>query len=122
MLKTGLRHTSRLTVNENHTARTLGSGDLDVCGTPAMLALMENAAMLAVADELPEGATTVGGYIEASHLRPTKPGRDIEATAVLTKIEGKKFYFDVEASEGESIIGRGKHIRYIVDKEKFLNF
>ncbi|MCH5238899.1 MAG: thioesterase family protein [Muribaculaceae bacterium] len=121
MLHVGLSHTSKLLVSPEHYALSLGSGDLEVFGTPAMLALMENAAMLAVANELPEGYTTVGGHIESSHLKPTKPGKEIEATAVLTKIEGKKLFFDIEAKEGDKIIGKGTHIRFIVHKEKFLS-
>lgn len=122
MLKEGLSHTSRMTVSDIHSAKTLGSGDLDVCGTPAMMALMENAAMLAVADNLPEGYTTVGGHIESSHLKPTKTGCGIEATATLTKIDGKKLYFAIEAKEGDSIIGRGTHLRFVVHRDKFMNF
>ena len=60
MLKEGLAHTSKLVVGEKNTALAMGSGDLEVLATPAMLALMENAAMLAVANKLPEGASTVG--------------------------------------------------------------
>ena len=55
MLETGLTHTSSLTVTEALTAKAMGSGDMPVLATPAMMALMENAAMLAVAPELPEG-------------------------------------------------------------------
>ena len=43
----GLTHTSTLEVTDEKTAVNLGSGDLPVLATPAMLALMENAAMLA---------------------------------------------------------------------------
>lgn len=96
------------------------SGDLDVFGTPAMLALMENAAMLAVAPCLSKEYTTVGGHIEASHLRPTKIGGEIAATAVLTRIKGKKLHFDVEAREGDILIGKGTHIRFIVHREEFI--
>ena len=122
MLVEGLRHTSKTLVTENLTAKALGSGDLNVCGTPAMLALMENAAMLSVKRELPEDYTTVGGKIEVKHVKPTKVGREIEATAILTKIEGKKLYFDVDAKESNELIGIGKHVRFIVHKEKFTNF
>ena len=121
MLREGLSHTSKLFITSDHTANTLGSGDLDVCGTPAMMALMENAAMLAVSKELPDGYTTVGGYIESSHLKPTKAGKEIEATAVLKKIEGKKLYIDIEAREGDCVIGKGTHLRFIVHKEKFMS-
>ena len=66
MIEIGLKHTSELMVTDAVTAIQMGSGDMPVLATPAMMALMENAAMLAVADELPEGCTTVGGYIGES--------------------------------------------------------
>ena len=49
-------------------------------------------------------------------------GNEIEATATLTKVDGKKLYFNVEAREGDAVIGRGTHLRFIVNKEKFMNF
>ena len=70
MIETGMKHISEMTVTDQVTAVAMGSGDLPVLATPAMMALMENAAMLAVAHELPEGCTTVGGHIESSHVRP----------------------------------------------------
>ncbi len=121
MLQTGLTHTSKTTVNETNTAIALGSGDMPVFATPAMMALMENAAMLAVAAELPEGSTTVGGQIEASHLKPSPIGAEISATATLEKIDGRKLYFKVSASQGDTLIGEGTHLRFIVDREKFLS-
>ena len=69
MIEIGLKHTSEITVTDAVTAIKIGSGDMPVLATPAMMALMENAAMLAVASELPEGSTTVGGHIESSHSR-----------------------------------------------------
>lgn len=121
MLQTGLTHTSKTTVNETNTAIALGSGDMPVFATPAMMALMENAAMLAVAAELPEGGTTVGGQIESSHLKPSPIGAEISATATLEKIDGRKLYFKVSASQGDTLIGEGTHLRFIVDREKFLS-
>lgn len=121
MLKEGLTFTSKTTVTDALTAKALGSGDMDVLATPAMVALMENAAMMAVAAELPEGMTTVGGHIETSHLRPSKVGAEIEAKAVLEKIDGKKLFFAVEAMQDGNVIGQGKHLRFIVDRDKFLS-
>ena len=60
MLEVGLKYQSRVVVSENNTALKLGSGDMAVFATPAMIALMENAAMNAVAEHLDAGATTVG--------------------------------------------------------------
>ena len=121
MLKEGLSHSSTLVVSEEVTAARLGSGDMAVLGTPALLALMENAAMLAVAEHLPDGSTTVGGHIDASHLKPSAVGAEVSATATLTKVDGRRLHFAVQAHEGEALIGEGTHVRFIVDREKFLS-
>lgn len=121
MLEIGLTHTSSLTVTEALTAKAMGSGDMPVLATPAMMALMENAAMSAVAPELPEGSTTVGGHIESSHLKPTPVGAEVKAEATLTKVDGRKLYFTVKAMQGDTVIGEGTHLRFIVDREKFMS-
>ena len=121
MLKEGVRHTSHTEVNATNTALTLGSGDMDVFATPAMVALMENAAMNAVAPFLPEGCTTVGAKMDTSHIKPSGIGQHITAEAELTKIDGRKLTFKVSASDGVCTIGEGTHVRYIVDHTKFLS-
>lgn len=120
-MEIGLQHISSLTVNPSNTAIALGSGDMPVLATPAMVALMENAAMLAVQPMLPEGATTVGGHINVSHLKPSDMGQTITAKAVLTQVEGKKLTFHVSAYQGDTLIGKGEHLRFIVNREKFLS-
>ena len=119
-MKEGLSHTSHLLVSQSDTALSLGSGDMEVLATPRMIALMENAAMLAVAPALAPGETTVGGQISVSHLKPSAVGATISATAVLTRVEGRKLTFALSASEGDKRIGEGTHIRFIVNREKFL--
>ncbi len=121
MLVKGLSYTSRTAVSYENTAAAMGSGDIDVFATPSMVALMENAAMRAVADELPEGATTVGAEMNVSHIKPSGIGAEITATAVLAEIEGRKLTFNVGAADAESIIGEGVHIRYIVDRGRFMD-
>lgn len=121
MLTEGIQHTSTVTVTEQNTALALGSGDLPVFATPALVALMENAAMQTVASLLPEGSTTVGGFIETSHLAPSAIDKTIQATATLTEVKGKKLSFNIEAFEGEKLVGKATHIRFIVDREKFMN-
>lgn len=121
MLKEGLSHVSCLIVNDQNTALKIGSGDMPVLATPAMLALMENAAMLAVADELEDGQTTVGGHIESSHLYPSLIGSQVEATAVLYKVEGRRLYYHITACVGDVVIGEGEHLRFIVDRKRFLS-
>ena len=121
MIEIGLKHTSELTVTDAVTDIAIGSGDMPVLATPMMMALMENAAMLAVKDKLPEGSTTVGGHIESSHLKPSKVGDKVSATAEVTKVDGKKIEFKVAAYSGDTLLGEGTHLRFIVDRERFLS-
>ena len=121
MIQIGLKHTSELTVTDAVTAIAVGSGDIPVLATPMMLALMENAAMLAVKNELQEGYTTVGGHIASSHLKPSRVGDLIRAEAEVTKVDGNKIEFRVAAYCGNMLLGEGTHLRFIVDKEKFMS-
>lgn len=120
-MKTKLTYTSKTIVDKTNTALTLGSGDMEVFATPALTALMENAAMHAVAPTLPEGSTTVGAMIQTSHVKPSALGEEVTATAELTEVEGRKLTFKVTASDSKGIVGEGIHIRYIVDRERFLS-
>lgn len=120
MIKEGLTHTSKIKVTLENCASAVGSGGLDVFATPSMVALMENAAMNAVAPFLPEGSTTVGAEIDTTHIKPSALGAEIEATATLTAVEGRKLVFDVEARDTSGTIGKGTHVRFIVDIERFM--
>ena len=116
----GLSYTATTTVNQNNTALALGSGDMEVFATPAMVALMENAAMNAVAPHLEAGQTTVGTQISTSHIKASALGATITATAVLTAVDGRSLTFAITAHEGDKTIGEGTHTRFIVDRECFL--
>lgn len=120
MLEQGLSARSIATVTAENTAVSMGSGDLPVFATPAMVALMENAAMQAVAGELPEGATTVGAEMNVTHIKPSGLGAAVTATAVLTAVEGRKLTFNVGARDAEGMIGEGVHVRYVVDRARFM--
>ena len=120
-MEKGLTYTSTLVVSADHVAAVMGSGDLHVFATPAMVALMENAAMMAVAEHLPEGSTTVGAMMNTSHVKPSPVEESIKATAVLTGVEGHKLTFEIKAEDSKGIIGEATHIRYIVDRERFMS-
>jgi len=121
MLDSGLKAESSAVVTASISAAEMGSGDLPVLATPAMIALMENAAMRAVAGELPEGSTTVGAMMNTTHIRPTAIGDTVTASAVLESVEGRKLTFRIEAHDSAGPVGEGSHIRYVVDRAKFLS-
>lgn len=118
---TPLSHTTLSTVSACHLASAVGSGDLPVLATPAMVAWMENAAMQCALPLLSSGESTVGSSISVSHLRPTAPGAQVSATATLLERDGRKLTFRVEAVDDKGKIGEGEHVRYIINKEKFMS-
>lgn len=120
-MEIGLTYTSRMVVEEGHLAQNVGSGDLPVLATPVMIMLMENAAMLAVADEISSEESTVGAQISVAHLRPTPLADTITATATLTAVEGRKLTFAVVAEDSKGVIGEGTHVRYIINRERFVS-
>ncbi|RKD33880.1 thioesterase family protein [Thermohalobacter berrensis] len=120
-LKEGLKATVEKVVTENDTAAKFGSGDIKVFATPMMIGLMENAALKAVDKELGKEHATVGIHLDVKHIAATPIGMKVTAKAELTKIEGKKLYFKVEAYDEKEKIGEGTHKRYIINVDKFLN-
>ena len=121
MLEIGLKYESVVEVTSSNSAKTMGSGDMDVFATPSMVALMENAAMMAVASALPEGSATVGTQINTSHIKASPIGATITASAQLTEVEGRKLTFAVKAWDEKGVIGEGVHTRFVVDRERFLS-
>ena len=120
MIEIGLTYTSTTEVTNSNTALAIGSGDLPVFATPAMTALMENAAMMSVAAHLDQADTTVGIAINSTHSKASAIGSAIKATAKLIAVDNKKLTFQVVATANDAIIGEATHIRYIVNREKFL--
>ena len=122
MIEIGMTYTVEKTVTPDMTAKAVGSGGLEVFGTPYMMGLMECAAMWCVQKELPEGKGTVGVEIASSHLAPTPVGTKVTATAEVTDVSanGKMITFKVTASDAEGLIGEGTHTRAVIDNARFL--
>ena len=108
-------------VTKDKTAIAMGSGDLEVFATPAMVALMENSAMNHAKTLCTETQTTVGIYMEVNHNRATPVGAEVEAIAELIEQQERKLIYKVTASDDKGEIGNGLHHRFIVDKEKFMS-
>lgn len=120
-MKIGLKHTSTTIVDDSNVAAAVGSGNLHVFATPAMIALMENAATQAVSSVLPEGSTTVGTVVNIVHTRATGVGETVSATAELRETEGRRLVFHVAASDSRGMIGEGVHERFVVDTQRFMS-
>ena len=108
-------------VSVDDTARALGSGDLEVLGTPRLLAWCEAATLAALAGALAAGETTVGTRVELVHQRATAVGGTIEVRADLVHVDGRLLRFDVAAESEGVLVGHGTLTRVVVDTERFLS-
>lgn len=107
-------------VIDSMTAPTMGSGSINVLATPAMIALMEAAAVAAVDSHLPEGQASVGVGLDVRHVAATPPGVEVRARAEVTAVDGRKVTLDIKAWDEMELIGDGTHTRLIIDVERFV--
>ena len=108
-------------VAEADTARSLGSGDVPVLGTPRVLALLEQATVAAVAPALDDGQTTVGIRISLEHRAATPIGRTVTAGARLLGVDGRRLSFEVELLDGDVVAAFGTVERAVVDRDRFVS-
>ena len=120
MLETGIKGSAEARVTQDNSAEKMGSGDCPVFATPAMVALMEEAAGHSVSAHLNEGETTVGVSLNIRHVAATALGRTVRAESELIEADGRKLLFRVTAFDEVGEIGGGEHARAIVNREKFI--
>lgn len=118
-LKVGLVAERTTLVDQGNTAKSLGSGDVEVFGTPAMIALMEAAAVAAIEPYLDPGQSSVGIELQVEHVAATPLGQTVRSSAELTGIEGRRLTFQVTAWDQVALIGKGSHTRVLIDRERF---
>ena len=120
IMEIGKSYTVKIKVEENDTAKMVGSGTLLVLATPKMIALMEEAAYKCVAEDIEPGTSSVGTLMNVKHLSATPVGVEVSATATVTEVDGRRIAFKVEAYDEAGIIGEGVHERFVVVEEKFI--
>jgi predicted thioesterase len=118
-LQPGRIGSASVVVDEEHTAPRLGSGRAPVFASPAMIALIEAAAVACVEDQLDPSQETLGIHLDVEHIAATPVGLKVIATAELIERNGRKLVFKVEARDERELIGRGRHTRVIVDSARF---
>jgi len=116
----GVAGSAHLIVGEADTAIALGSGDVPVLGTPRLVALLEQAAVAAVAADLADGTTSVGTHIAVDHVAASFVGARVEATAEVVEVDGRTVAFRLSAQDGDRTIAAGNHLRIVVDRARFL--
>lgn len=119
-IETGAKGRAETAVTQENTAAAVGSGLAPVFATPCMVALMENAAVNALAPYLAENEGSVGTRLDISHDAATPVGMRVWAEAEVTEVDRRRIVFSVAAYDEAGKIGGGVHERFIIDPEKFL--
>lgn len=116
----GLKLERQLQVETDHTAIALGSGDVPVLSTPALLALAEGACVDAIKDDLEGGQTSVGAWAEIEHLAAVPVGQTVCAHATLIGHHGRRLEFSVHIEQDGATVAKIRHRRVLVDRARFL--
>ncbi len=119
-IEIGIKGLAQALVEQEDTAKAVGSGDLLVYATPCMVALMEGAACESIAPFLADGESSVGTMMNVSHTSATPVGMEVRAESVVTAIDGRKITFEIVAYDECGQIGRAVHERVIIKADRFL--
>lgn len=117
----GLTAAIDLVVTDADTAIAFRSGDVPVLATPRLVALLEEAAVAAVAGHLAAGETTVGMKIEIDHVQPTAVGQNVRADATVESVKGRRIAFAVAAHDDRGLVAAGRITRVLVERDRFLD-
>ena len=118
-LQPGVRAEARHRVVSQNLLSSLMPGAPAVFATPWMLCVMETAAAEAIAPHLDAGEASVGHGFEFHHVAPTPAGMMVVATAEITNVEGNMVTLSIEARDDLEVIGKGTHVRAVIDLERF---
>ena len=119
-IEIGLKGRAETVVNETNTAAAMGSGLVPVFATPAMIALMEQAAASSLTPFLEEGQGSVGIHLDVSHESATPIGLKVWAESEVAEVDGKQITFKVSAYDAAGLIGCGTHKRACITVDRFL--
>lgn len=121
MMELGIRGTQSVEVVDSNLACTMGSGDLPVFATPAMIALIEKTASESVIPYLEMGMSTVGTHLDIAHSSATPIGMTVVCETELVEIDRRRLVFKVRVYDKAGDVGSGTHERFIVDARKFMD-
>ncbi len=119
-IEIGTKGYAEALVEQEDTAKVVGSGDLLVYATPCMVALMEGAACESIAPFLAPGESSVGTMMQVNHTSATPVGMEVRAESEVTSVDGRKVTFSIKAFDEAGEIGNAVHERFIIKADRFL--
>lgn len=119
-LTAGIKGRIDITVDASVSAKMAASGEMDVFGTPYVIALMEQTADKSVRPYLEDGFATVGILVNIRHTAATPMGMKAYAESELTEVDGRRLVFKVAVFDEVGQVADGVHERFIINKDKFM--
>ena len=116
-LTAGMTKTVRVVVDTERTIGFMGDA-LRVYATPMMVRDVEIACKDFLGEYLGPDENSVGARVEIDHLGPTLRDMWVDVIATVTGVEGRRVNFEVEVRDALDLVGKAKHIRFIVDLAK----
>lgn len=110
----------RHVVSDDDTARSMGSGDVDVLATPRLIAWLEAETLTEAAPHLRDGETSVGSRIAVDHLKATPVGGSVDVVADPPVVTGRRLSFAVRAEDEQGdLVAEGQITRMVVERARF---
>lgn len=119
VIEPGLELEQKRVVRRDDCITFLGGDVRPSLATPAMIRWMEYCCRDGVLPHLDSGEDTVGVKVSVEHLAATPMGQEVTYTAKVAEVEGRRLTFEVEAADGTEVVGKGTHVRFVVDVKRF---
>lgn len=113
----GINLSKRILVDEERCISFMGRENM-VYATPRMVSDVEYACREFLLQHLDAGEDSVGAQVSIEHLAATPPGLEVTIEARITQVDRRKVVFEFSVSDPIEQVGRGSHVRFVVDTEK----
>jgi fluoroacetyl-CoA thioesterase len=110
-IKPGLTAECTVTVDEK---LAVTFTKVPVLSTPMMISLMEAVCKDLIQGLLLPGFITVGYEVHVKHKAAAPVGSEVRVSCKLLEVDGRRLLFEVRVTEGETVVGEGKHRRTII--------
>ena len=116
-LKSGLQGRKTVLVDESRCIGFMGKEGA-VYATPRMVSDVEYTCRDYLLQHLDEGEDSVGAHVSIDHLAATPMGLKVVVEAKIVEVERRRVTFEFTVHDPVEECGRGKHVRFVVDKAK----
>ena len=115
--RTGLTHTQRIVVDRDRTIGFMGEA-MRVYSTPSMVSDIERTCKDFLSQYLSQEQNSVGMRVEIDHMGPALLDTRVDVNITVTEIDRRKVTFEAEVRDALDVIGKAKHIRFVVELAK----